>query len=194
MTQFISQTPLQDSLIEFSDSSLNKMATDMFLGVGVGQWPRLVQEGRRTVTLGDPYPFPQMWEGEEEAPSPTALAIASGGRVQPRGFPGGRAAGRPVAEWDSVSSSCDAIHGDAHAEGAQSELDVLCTLLKVSPAPPGAPLPALWLGSPSVSGGCSLWGGTVWPKECIRWWGGFWRKDARACFQEPTVFLWACDL
>lgn len=40
MTQFLSlQTPLQDSLIEFSDSSLNKMATDMFLGVGVGQQP-----------------------------------------------------------------------------------------------------------------------------------------------------------
>lgn len=48
--------------------------------------------------------------------------------------------------------------GDAPLKG-QSELDVLCTLLKVSPAPPGAPLPALWLGSPSVSGGCSLWGG-----------------------------------
>lgn len=34
-----SQTPLQDSLIELSDSSLNKMATDMFLGVRVG-WDR----------------------------------------------------------------------------------------------------------------------------------------------------------
>lgn len=31
-----SQTPLQESLIELSDSSLNKMATDMFLGVRVG--------------------------------------------------------------------------------------------------------------------------------------------------------------
>lgn len=40
MTQFLSpQTPLQDSLIELSDSSLNKMATDMFLGVGMGQRP-----------------------------------------------------------------------------------------------------------------------------------------------------------
>lgn len=29
-----SQTPLQESLIDLSDSSLNKMATDMFLGVG----------------------------------------------------------------------------------------------------------------------------------------------------------------
>lgn len=39
-----SQTPLQESLIELSDSSLNKMATDMFLGVGVelcpGPWAR----------------------------------------------------------------------------------------------------------------------------------------------------------
>lgn len=35
------QTPLQDSLIELSDSSLNKMATDMFLGVGVGLRPGL---------------------------------------------------------------------------------------------------------------------------------------------------------
>ena len=37
MTQLLPlQTPLQESLIEFSDSSLNKMATDMFLGVWVG--------------------------------------------------------------------------------------------------------------------------------------------------------------
>lgn len=37
MTQLLpSQTPIQESLIELSDSSLNKMATDMFLGVLVG--------------------------------------------------------------------------------------------------------------------------------------------------------------
>ncbi|VTJ86759.1 Hypothetical predicted protein [Marmota monax] len=38
---YIVITPLQESLIELSDTSLNKMATDMFLGVGVGRQPPL---------------------------------------------------------------------------------------------------------------------------------------------------------
>lgn len=34
----LSQTPLQESLIELSDNNHNKMATDMFLGMG-RDWP-----------------------------------------------------------------------------------------------------------------------------------------------------------
>lgn len=79
--------------------------------------------------------------------------------------------------------------GDAPLKG-QSELDVLCTLLKVSPAPTGAPLPA------HLSAGAAAFGvGTMWPnEECIPLVGRVLGRGRQVCLQEPTVFLWACDL
>lgn len=58
------QTPLQESLIELSDSSLNKMATDMFLGVWVG-WNR----GQAPGTSWDPAPHDPAY------PTPLVLSL-----------------------------------------------------------------------------------------------------------------------
>ena len=87
--------------------------------------------------------------------------------------------------------------GDAPLKG-QSELDVLCTLLKVSPAPPGAPLPALWLGFAICQRGLQPLG---WEpcgpmRSASRWWGGFWRRDARPVFRSPLCSCGhvTCDL
>lgn len=90
-----SQTPLQESLIELSDSSLNKMATDMFLGVGVGLWPGPWVRGvRHCVTLLIPllwpsvFPSPQLIPGaplrEEEPPAASGHSPPQG-QTQPWG-------------------------------------------------------------------------------------------------------------
>lgn len=60
-----SQTPLLDSLIELSDSSLNKMATDMFLGGGWDCSQGMGQVGPSTVGHPTPlvlrfFPSPQL--------------------------------------------------------------------------------------------------------------------------------------
>ena len=68
------------------------------------------------MTLGDHHPFPQMWEERRSPLPPTGPGHSLWGRGPTRG---GQAAGRPVAEWDSVSSSCDAIHGGCPTEGPE---------------------------------------------------------------------------
>ena len=47
-----------------------------------------------------------------------------------------------------------------------------------------------------LSAGAAAFGvGTVWPnEECIPLVRRVLEKGRQACFQEPTVFLWACDL
>lgn len=49
---------------------------------------------------------------------------------------------------------------------------------------------------PHLSARAAAFGvGTVWPnEECIPLVGRVLGKGRQACFQEPTVFLWACDL